>query len=94
MSDLDPAAIMAEHENHWQCGYVCLGSRKYAKGDGRDWHEDRDHCLPYWLAAALAEAQEREQELRAELDEANATLDEHLSAVPYLRPRPARSDDS
>jgi hypothetical protein len=45
---VDVAAIKADHESHWQSGYVCLGGREYAEAD---------HCLPYRLAEALDRAQ-------------------------------------
>jgi hypothetical protein len=54
MTDLDPATIMAEHAES------PLGWCGGCEASFTDWP-----CLPYRLAAALAEAQEREQRVRA-----------------------------
>lgn len=72
MSDLDPAAIMAEHDNHWQSGYVCMGGRQYAYGDD----DERHHCLPYRLAKALAIAESGKARFLADFNEAAAALAE------------------
>jgi hypothetical protein len=63
MSDLDPTTIMAEHQRNAPSHGAA--SRWCAKCGAR---AGRWPCLPYRLAAALAEAQERVAHLERLLD--------------------------
>jgi hypothetical protein len=63
MTDLDPAVIMAEHRQGPPPLESCMGC---------EWSEWP--CLPYRLAAALAEAQERERRVRAMMGRALADI--------------------
>ncbi len=69
MSDLDPAAIMAEHER--------IGHATCAVCDGDDWP-----CLPYLLAEALAVAAERERRGKAKAWDQGALTAMHHAGSP------------
>jgi hypothetical protein len=48
MNDLDPAALMDEHDGS---GHYC----------GMDWHDEHDPCLIYRLAEALTAEQAKDE---------------------------------